>query len=103
MKISDLLDRGKGRGVTGQQLATLTGMSIRAVREQVHRERLDGEPICSNPTGGYFLPETVDELRNCVRSLRSRGWEVLKVADSLKEYERRLPDAPHGCCPYGAE
>lgn len=53
------------------ELCRLTGKNERVIRQEIEMLRADGAVICSDERG-YFLPETVEELRTYVRQERAR-------------------------------
>ena len=75
---------GSANGVGLRDLAALTGTDTRTVRKMIQYERLHGAPILSDNKNGYFLPDSDAERVACVRSLRRRAAEILRVADALE-------------------
>ena len=73
---------------------TLRLTSNRAVQKQIEQERRQGKVILSStqPPGGYFLPETKQEIRQFIRTLENRGSKTLDVLDGarklLEEFEK---------------
>lgn len=74
--------------------ATLGLTSNRAVQKQIEHERRQGKVILSStqPPGGYFLPESVHEIRQFIRTLENRGSKTLDALDGarklLEEFEK---------------
>lgn len=46
-------------------------------------ERLSGVPICSDTLNGFYMPSNDEEKARCIRSLRRRGIEILRVAEAM--------------------
>lgn len=73
---------------------TLRLTSNRAVQKQIEQERRQGKVILSStqPPGGYFLPETKQEIRQFIRTLENRGSKTLDVLGGarklLEEFEK---------------
>lgn len=83
--IADFLSHGVDHGVHLSDLAQLTGLPERTVRQMIHQERRRHIPILSNNKDGYFLPGSEYEKADCVRSLRQRAAEILEAADGIEE------------------
>lgn len=81
--IAALLGVGKDNGLTGAQLARLTGVDRRTVQDMVSRERIAGAPICADGVNGYFLGESADEVRKCAKGLFRRAHAVQMAAAGM--------------------
>ena len=81
--IAALLGVGKDNGLTGAQLARLTGVDRRTVQDMVSRERIAGAPICADAVNGYFLGESADEVRRCAKGLFRRAHAVRMAAAGM--------------------
>lgn len=81
--IAALLGVGKDNGLTGAQLARLTGVDRRTVQDMVSRERVAGAPICADGVNGYFLGESADEVRKCAKGLFRRAHAVQMAAAGM--------------------
>lgn len=66
--------------------ATLGLKSNRAVQKQIENERSQGKVILSStqPPGGYFLPETKQEIRRFIRTLENRGSKTLDAINGAR-------------------
>lgn len=66
--------------------ATLGLTSNRAVQKQIEHERRQGKVILSStqPPGGYFLPETKQEIRRFIRTLENRGSKTLDALNGAR-------------------
>ena len=65
MEITDFLTEGERDAISLENLAISTGLSERAVRQEVLNARLKGELIISTENG-YFLPKSTDEIKSYV-------------------------------------
>lgn len=81
--ISELLGIGAENGMANEQLSRLTGIDKRTIQSLISAERLRGVPICSDTLNGFYMPADDEEKARCVRSLRSRGIEILRVAEAM--------------------
>ena len=82
--ISRYLMEGQENGLHLRDLVRLTGWTEREVRQQIHLERRQHVPICSDNKSGYYLPSTPQERACCVRSLRHRAGEILAAARAIE-------------------
>lgn len=82
--VSRFLAKGQENGLHLRELVRLTGWSTREVRRQIHRERRQHVPICSDNKSGYYLPSTPQERSACVRSMRHRACEILAAARAIE-------------------
>ena len=85
---------GQGRGVSAAALVReITNDMLcdaageRLLRSCVSELRGEGIAICADPTRGYFIAETADELDMCCQFLRSRAMHSLMLESRL----RRIP------------
>lgn len=68
--------------------------SNRALQKQIEKERGQGKVILSStqPPGGYFLPESKQEIRRFITTLQNRGSKTLNALDGarklLEEFEK---------------
>lgn len=104
MKIVELIPHGANNAISRQKLAELAEQNgiiahnikfkDRCTRKLIEDARADGEPICSLPTGGYFIPTLDDQeaLRVFVATEMSRA---LKVYKNVKACENLLEDMRH--------
>lgn len=65
MKITDFLLEGKSNAISMRELAKVTGLSERAVRNEILNARLHGKLIVSDENG-YYLPEAKSDIKNFV-------------------------------------
>lgn len=81
--IAELLAVGAENGLTSRQLSQLTGLDMRTIQARISAERLSGVPICSDTLNGFYMPSNDEEKARCIRSLRRRGIEILRVAEAM--------------------
>lgn len=93
--VYEILKVGERNALSPDYLrATLGLTSNRAVQKQIEHERSQGKVILSStqPPGGYFLPESVHEIRQFIRTLENRGSKTLDALDGarklLEEFEK---------------
>ena len=70
-----LIPTGKQNARSCKELARLTGLSIKGVKAHISKLRQGGQIICSsldNSKGGYYLPETLEELKEYTTIERAR-------------------------------
>lgn len=82
-KISYYLSIGQENAVPLRHLETVTGLKGREIRRMISAERLAGVPILADNHTGYYLPGTVAEARQCVRSMRGRAREIERAAEAI--------------------
>lgn len=86
----DLIPKGKDSARGCKELAAVTGMTEKQVRATIGRLRLEGAVICSsldNTGGGYFLPETLEELQEYVNTEKAR---INTAAEALRAAENEI-------------
>lgn len=93
--VYEILKVGERNALSPDYLrATLGLTSNRAVQKQIEHERRQGKVILSStqPPGGYFLPISVHEIRQFIRTLQNRGSKTLDALDGarklLEEFEK---------------
>ena len=94
LQVSDLLQHGAKNAISSKVLMELLNLpSQRELRSLVSRARGNGEIILSNRKG-YFLPapgeDGLQEIRECVRTLRAKGISTLRSASALKKPLKEL-------------
>lgn len=71
-------------------IAEATGLSRRAVEQEIQRLRLEGHPVITT-SDGCWLSRDPAEIRACADRLRSRALTQLETAGALKEAAEKLP------------
>ncbi len=74
--------RGQENAIKMRALGIRMGMTDRAVRGQVWKERVNGKPICFSlkPPAGYYLPAGMEDIKGTYKILRKRAvneWQVI--------------------------
>lgn len=94
--VYEVLKIGERNALSADYLRVALGLtSNRAVQRQIEYERRQGKVILSSTQspGGYFLPETEQEIRQFIKTLENRGSKTLDALDGaktlLKEFEMR--------------
>lgn len=90
VRIAPLLIRGQGGAISCRELANISGLSRRAVRQIIERERRFGVPILSNCTEGYYLAGDQKEAAQFVQSMRHRADEILKTAAAIETTTQQI-------------
>lgn len=78
--VYEILKIGERNALSPDYLRVVLGFkSNRALQKQIEHERGQGKVILSStqPPGGYFLPETKQEIRRFIRTLENRGSKTL--------------------------
>lgn len=94
--IYELLHKGESCAVSVKDLCAMTGLSDRAIRRQIERERSAGALIAysSEPgDSGYYIAETVEELSRFIHAQRKRASTASRTCRPfLAELKRRIDE-----------
>ena len=85
--VYEILKVGERNALSPNYLRAALGFtSNRAVQKQIEHERKQGKVILSStqPPGGYFLPETKQEIRRFIRTLENRGSKTLDALNGAR-------------------
>lgn len=83
--------RGRDNGVSASMLCqallfpNATPAAERRLRQLVEELRLEGHPICSHPSSGYFMAGSPDEIEAACAFLHSRAMTSLKQIARLRQ------------------
>lgn len=91
--IFDYLPRGKQNAISAEKLASLMGLNdTRALRYHISCLRLNGELILSTSgkNGGYFIPETPEEVTAFIEENEKSARHTLAILRSAKKYRRNF-------------
>ena len=90
MQIVDLLSHGQENAIPLRQIAGLTNIDERTIREKIAAERLSGVPILSDNKTGYFLPANEKEKERFVQNMKHRAKEIERAAKAVEKstYEK---------------
>ncbi len=92
MKLLDFIPTGRENAIPGPDLARAAGFKdVRSMTQEIHRLRKGGELILSAVSypPGYFLPESVHEVENFVRSMHGR---IVEIKNAVRGAEKYLQD-----------
>jgi len=85
-RLVNLLGTGERNKISRTELANLLGVCDRVARERVEEAQLLGVPIV-NLTNGYFLSESMEELKQYTRRERHRESTIDKKCTALENTE----------------
>lgn len=91
MDITKFIPHGRDNMISGSELAQLTQLDSRTVKQLIADARTRGTVICSSlegNRGGYFIPDTPDEAVEYVRTERSRISSAIAALRPAEEYIR---------------
>ena len=84
-KIVDNLPVGEENAISAENLARLLGFSSkRELQKAIARERNGGAIICSSNSGGYFRPQSKEEIRHFYISTRAKALSTLTILRSAR-------------------
>ena len=92
MQIVDLLSHGQENAIPLRQIAGLTNIDERTIREKIAAERLSGVPILSDNKTGYFLPANEKEKERFFQNMKHRAKEIERAAKAVEKstYEKGI-------------
>ena len=85
--VYEVLEVGEKNALSPDYLRATLGLTRnRAVQKQIENERKQGKVILSSTQspGGYFLPETKQEIRRFIRTLENRGSKTLDALNGAR-------------------
>lgn len=97
--VEELLNRGKENARTTEELVRACGFSNkRDLTLQIAKEREAGAIICSSTVGrgGYYLPDSEEELRAFINSMNNRAISIFKAVKSAKKMLKELESKNNG-------
>lgn len=89
MDITKFIPHGRDNMISGSELAQLTRLDSRTVKQLIADARTKGTVICSSlegNRGGYFIPVTPEEAVEYVRTERSRISSAIAALRPAEEY-----------------
>ena len=96
--IYELLHKGESAAVSVKDLCAMTGLSDRAIRRQIERERSAGALICYTAEpgcSGYYVAETIEELSHFINAQRKRASTAYRTCRPFQaELKRRIDEEP---------
>lgn len=93
--IFEILKTGKKNAIRSEYLRDMLGFkSVRALQDQIQRERLAGAVILSTttPPGGYYLPENKAEAKEFIGTLENRATATLEALKGAREYVQNMEE-----------
>ena len=70
--IENYIPQGRENKISRESLRACTGLPDRSVRRLISDARMRGLPIVGDPTGGYYMAESEDDVNLLLGELRSR-------------------------------
>lgn len=85
MRIADFLNHGQANAIPMSHIKALTNLDSRVIRRMIFLERLEGIPILSDNSTGYYLAENVLEKKQFVKSMKHRASEIIRAAEAIEK------------------
>ena len=89
--IENYIPVGRENKISRQSLAMCTGLTDRVVREYISEARSRGKAIVGDPTGGYYMAETEEDVRLLLSELNSRITKLAKCTSEVRKKCMGLP------------
>lgn len=89
MDIMQFIPQGESNAISRKNLTALTGLNDRAVRECIEQARHRGEIICAATHGGYFQPDTIDEIERAYWQDYARAKAILHRLTPMRHILKR--------------
>jgi len=80
-----VLKEGRENALTAREIHKLIGVDDRQCRALTETLRLEGVFICSS-NDGYYLPATVDEMRQTYWRIASQAEKMSRIAELMEEH-----------------
>ena len=81
-----VLPKGKRNAILAPKLAKQLGFTgTRALRTDIAKARAEGQLIMSSTKGGYYLPETKEEIQEFIRTMESHAKGVFCALRSARQ------------------
>ncbi|WP_026493076.1 hypothetical protein [Butyrivibrio sp. XPD2002] len=91
--ILSLIPKGHEKAISGTKLDILADTEERDRKRTIEHLRKHGYLICAN-NNGYFIAETMDELKDYVRTVKRRikttGETIRKANKIIKRYDSQI-------------
>ena len=94
--VYELLSKGRANARTTDELVHACNFTNkRDLTLQIAKEREEGAVICSTTTGegGYYLPDSKEELRAFINSMDNRAINIFKAVKSAKKMLKELENS----------
>lgn len=86
--VYEVLKIGEENALSPEYLKNILHFSsVRVLQKQIETERAQGLVILSStqPPGGYYRPETAEEIRRFIKTLENRGIKTLKALKGARK------------------
>lgn len=90
--VMEALNTGKENTISAQELCVYLGFnSVRELQSEIARERKAGAVILSTcqDGGGYFFPESDQEVRQFIKTLENRAKNTFEALRSARSFLRQ--------------
>jgi len=78
------LGAGRGRAIIGRDLRTVTGLPDHELRKTLEHIRRGGQVVIADDAG-YYLPETLPELRTYIQQEEHRSTNHQRTLESARQ------------------
>jgi len=85
LDILKYIPKGKENAISTLELMNMLNCSMREVRLVIAKLRSQGHVICSSSRGGYYFPETREELKAFVKILQGRATGIFRALRSQRK------------------
>lgn len=82
--IENYIPQGRENKISRESLSMCTGLPDRTVRRLISDARMRGVAIVGDPTGGYYLAETEEDVMLLLGELRSRIIKLSHCAGAVR-------------------
>lgn len=82
--IENYIPVGRENKISRESLRACTGLPDRSVRRLISDARMRGLPIVGDPTGGYYMAETEEDVMLLLGELRSRIIKLSHCAGAVR-------------------
>lgn len=82
--IEDYIPAGRDNKISRESLVLCTGLPDRSVRKLISEARMRGVAIVGDPTGGYYMAETEEDVMLLLGELRSRIIKLSHCAGAVR-------------------
>lgn len=89
MDIMQFIPQGEANAISRRDLAAATGLSDRGMRECIEQARHNGEIICAATHGGYFRPDTIDDIERAYWQDYTRAKAILHRLKTMRHILKR--------------
>lgn len=88
---TSILPRGKKKAISTPELVRCLGFkNSRELQKDIAASRAEGQIICSSTTGGYYIPETREEIQAFINTLENRAKGIFITLRSARAALREI-------------